>query len=253
MPKALWGAAWLAYHQDDFARAGSLGEELVAAARERELPLDVRNGLTVIGQVAVAEGRFADALDLFRRSAEICTKLGASWHLATSLFNLGQAALLTDDRAEAERLWRDSLAAYRELGDEHFAARLEGYLGYLPLLDGDLETAGGRFARSLEAFLVLGDDWGVAESMERSAVIAAARVNDERAARIAGAAEVLRERLAARSMPFDRLLVDPYLAAARTRVGEERWRDVSNDGRRMPLDAAIDLASGDGGDRGPDR
>ena len=112
---------------------------------------------------------------------------------------------------------------------------------------GDLRSAAMCFAESLEAFRALGDDWGVAESMERSAALAAARANDERAARIAGAAEVLRERLAARSMPFDRLLVDPYLAAARTRIGEERWRDVWNDGRRMPLDAALALASGGGG------
>ena len=253
MPKALWGAAWLAYHQDDFVRAGSLGQELVDTARNRDLPLDVRNGLTVLGMVAVAEGRFPDALELFRRSAEICTAAGAPWHLATSLFNLGQAALLTEDRAEAERLWKESLAAYRELGDQHFSARLQGHLGYLALLDGDRESAAMCFADSLEAFRALGDDWGVAESMERSAALAAAYADDGRAATVAGAAEALRERLGARPMPFDRLLVDRYLGETRTRVGEERWRDVSNEGRRLTLDAAIDLASGGGRDPGSDQ
>ena len=34
--------------------AGSLSERLVAAARERELALEIRDGLTVLGQVAVA-------------------------------------------------------------------------------------------------------------------------------------------------------------------------------------------------------
>ena len=243
LPTALWGAAWLAYHQDDFARAGSLGERLVTVARELELALEIRNGLTVLGQVAVAEGRFVDAFDLFRESVEICTELGASWHLATSLFNLGQAALLTDDRAGAERLWKESLAAYRELGDEHFAARLEGYIGYFGLLDGDLETAATWFTASLDAFRELEDGWGLAESMERWAALAAERADDERAARITGAAEALRERLGARPMPFDRLLVDRYLSEARTRAGEERWRELSNEGRRLTLDAAIGLAS----------
>jgi hypothetical protein len=88
---------------------------LIDVARKRELALDVRNGLTVVGQVAVAEGRFSDALELFRQSVDICTEVGPSWHLATSLYNLGQAALLTDDRAGADRLWKESLAATANL------------------------------------------------------------------------------------------------------------------------------------------
>ena len=110
LPRALWGAAWLAYHQDDFARAGSLGEELLAGARAHSLPLDIRNGLTVLGQVAVADGRFADALGLFRETVQICVEVGEDWYLATSLLNLGQAELLAGDRTEAERLWRDSVS-----------------------------------------------------------------------------------------------------------------------------------------------
>jgi tetratricopeptide (TPR) repeat protein len=251
LPKALWGAAWLAYHQDDFTRAGSLGDRLVSVSRERRLPLDVRNGLTVLGMVAVADGRFPEALELFRQSVEISTTVGSSWHLATSLFNLGQAALLADDRGEAERLWNDALSRYRQLGDEHFAARLEGHLGYLPLLAGDLEAAGTRFAASLEVFSGLGDEWGVAEALERCAVLAASRSKDRDAATIAGAAEVLRERLAARPMPFDRVLLEPYLVGARARVGEDLWRERSEEGRRMTLESAIDLALVDAGPRAP--
>ncbi len=251
LPKALWGAAWLAYHQDDFTRARSLGDRLVSTARERGLPLDVRNGLTVLGMVAVADGRFPEALELFRQSVEISTSDGSSWHIATSLFNLGQAALLADDRGEAERLWHDALSLYRQLGDEHFAARLEGHLGYLPLLAGDLEAAGTRFAASLEAFSGLGDEWGVAEALERCAVLAASRSKDRDAATIAGAAEVLRERLAARPMPFDRMLLEPSLVGARARVGEDLWRELSDEGRHMALETAIDLALVEAGPREP--
>ena len=242
LPKALWGAAWLAYHQDDFTRAGSLGDRLVGTARERGLPLDERNGLTVLGMVAVADARLPEALELFRRSVEISTIAGASWHLATSLFNLGQVTLLAGDRREAERLWKDALSRYRELGDEHFAARLEGHLGYLPLLDGDLEAAGTRFAASLDAFGGLGDEWGVAEALERCAALAASRSQDQEAATIAGAAEVLRERLAARPMPFDRVMLEPYLAGSRARLGADVWREHAEQGRGTSLETAIDLA-----------
>ena len=119
---------------------------------------------------------------------------------------------------------------------------MEGYLGYLALLNDDLEAAASWFRGSLEGSDDLGDEWGLAEAMERLAALAAARANDEHAARIEGAAEALRERLAARSMPFDRLMLGPLLAAARTRAGAERWSVASDEGRRMPLDEAIRLA-----------
>jgi L-alanine-DL-glutamate epimerase-like enolase superfamily enzyme len=47
------------------------------------------------------------------------------------------------------------------------------------------------------------------------------------------------------------MLLEPYLVGARARVGEDLWRERSEEGRRMTLESAIDLALVDAGPRAP--
>jgi hypothetical protein len=68
----------------------------------------------------------------------------------------------------------------------------------------------------------------------------AAGSESNRAARIAEAAQAIRETIAVQQMPYDRAIIDRYLADARAETGEAAWKSAWNQGRAMPLDDAID-------------
>jgi predicted ATPase len=242
--KALWGAGWLAYHQGDFERSGALGAELHALALGRGDRLAERNGLTILGKVAVAEGRFQEAIEPFRAALAICQELTPGWLVASSVFNLGTAMLLAGESAHAEELIDEARVRYRELGDAYFVARTTGYLAYPALLGGDLKLARSLTTTGLRMSLELADSWGIAEGMERISAAIAASGDGSRAARVAGAARAVRDTIALQPMPEDQAMIGPYLADARSRLGEQAWDEAWARGRSMPFYDAVEDALG---------
>ena len=64
----------------------------------------------------------------------------------------------------------------------------------------------------------------------------------ERAARLWGAADALREAIGAPLSPFERTELDTHTAAARTALGEEVFAAAWAQGRATPLNEAIEYA-----------
>jgi predicted ATPase/DNA-binding XRE family transcriptional regulator len=240
--KALWGAAWLAVHQGDYEEAERLTDELLLIERRLDDPIGTRNALTVRGMVAMGRGRYAAAVPPLRECVDICRPLGPSWHLATSLLNLAQPTMHLGDLAGAEALLHEARELYRGLGDRRFGARSVEYLAHTALLAGDTERAQTLFGSSLREFDEVVDGGGIAEALAGLSAVAAAEGQAVHAARIAGAAEGLRESQGARPLPFEQAITDRFLKEAREQVGEDAWRYAWEEGRAMDLEHAIDLA-----------
>jgi hypothetical protein len=64
----------------------------------------------------------------------------------------------------------------------------------------------------------------------------------EAAVELHSAADVILERISFTLMPDDRELSDEMLASARGAVGEDRARELENQGRALPLDQAVEMA-----------
>jgi hypothetical protein len=88
----------------------------------------------------------------------------------------------------------------------------------------------------------LGDRLIGSESIEGLACVAGAGGGAERAARLFGAAEALREAAGYQQAPRARSLREPYLAAARSQVGDTAWAEAWEEGRSMTFEEAIAYA-----------
>jgi predicted ATPase/DNA-binding XRE family transcriptional regulator len=233
--KALWGASWLAYHQGDFADTAALGESLLELADRTGNPIDVRNGLTMRGMSAMAEGRYEDAIPLFEQGLQICRELQPGWLLATSALNLGAAVLHAGDGPSAETLFVEARTRYRDLGDGAYEARAIRHLATCLLQRGELSGAS-----ELLRDCVLtdpGGDWGLAESLDGLSLVKSASGDAYRAGLLAAAAESLRDRIGARPHPFDVALGEPFRAALDRAAWDEGWRA----GREMPVSDVIEI------------
>jgi hypothetical protein len=98
----------------------------------------------------------------------------------------------------------------------------------------------------LEEALLLSRDIGtrelVAAELECLAWVAAALGQQERAARLCGAAEALREMLGAPLPPDERAGHDQAVHAMRAALGEETFAATWAAGQALPLEQAIALA-----------
>jgi hypothetical protein len=106
---------------------------------------------------------------------------------------------------------------------------------------GDQQQARSLHEESLKLSLELGDKLIAAESLEGLAC-SAARGEEERAARLFGAAETLREAVAYNQAPRERALREPFLGAARSRLEEATWEAAWAQGRAMTFEDAIAYA-----------
>jgi predicted ATPase/DNA-binding XRE family transcriptional regulator len=243
LAKALWGAAWLAFHQDDLRAAHEYSEQLLDLNDEQDRTIMRRNALTVKGMLSLAEGRYEAALVPLIASVEICEPIGRTWHLATSKLNLALASMHARRSDDASRLLQEALDLYLELGDERFIARVYVYLGHLALLEGQEAKAKELFSEGLRRFSRLGDQAGIAESLEGLASLSAVEGRTEQAALLWGTATGVRERTASKILPFERALIDRWLDETMATMGEAEWELMLAKGQDLDLEDAIARAT----------
>lgn len=239
--RGLWGAGWLAFHAGAYERTAERGEEMLRLLAGRADDLDRRNGLTLIGSAALADGRHEDAIAAYARALAICATTGTGWHLATSKLNLGTAKRQAGALSEATEVLEEALAIYEDLGDGHFTARVLVQLGYIALLEERPEDADHLLERAMGIFAELGDGWAIAEGLEAIATLRSER-DPGTAALLGGAAERLRERIAVLPHPSDVPVTAAALARARARLTAPAFDGAWGNGRQLPVPEAIRLA-----------
>jgi tetratricopeptide (TPR) repeat protein len=236
---AMWGAAWLAFHQDDLRAARRFSAQLTALSQQQELSIIRRNALTVEAMLHLAEGRFEDSIRPLRESVRLCEANDPGWLLATSKLNLALASIHTRRLKDASRLLEEASNLYLALGDERFLTRAHVYEAHLRLIEGNRSGAEELFNESLQHFLVLGDQHGVAESVEGLAAVSAANGATRAAALLWGTASQLREESSTRPLPFERSLIDPWLDEAKVTLGDQRWDEVISSGRGLDVEQSL--------------
>ena len=239
--KALWGACWLAFQQDDLSSARRHSDELMQVTSDNETSLMRRNALTVQGMVHMAEGDSEAALAPLQRSVAIADAGGMSWYMATSRLNLALGLLHVRRLDGASSLLDEARELYVRVGDERFAARVQTYRGHLELLRGDAGRASDLFCQSVRCFNEVGDQSGVAEALEGLAATSAATGEMDQAALLLGTARHAREGSMSKMLPFERALIDRWIDTAQKRLGEERWAGLLEQGSAMDIVAALEL------------
>jgi tetratricopeptide (TPR) repeat protein len=238
---AVWGAAWLAYQQGDRVTATAYGEELLANS-DGASPVVRRNGLTILGHLAVANGRADVAVPLLQEALDIAREAGLRWHVATSLLNLGTALLHQADYQRARQVLGEAVAAHEAAGDQVFAARSRVELGYAALVCEDLEQARSCFGAALTTFVEYLELWGVAEAVAGVAVLAAARGDADTAAVLTGASEATYAEVEAQVIAPDASLAAPFLAEARRKLADADWLAARDRGRGLSIEEAANRA-----------
>jgi predicted ATPase/class 3 adenylate cyclase len=111
-----------------------------------------REGLLRAGERAGSLGASAEALNYFKRAAELSEE---SANEASALYRAARAASLTGADEEACRLYEEAIVRYDQVGDTHAAARASAYLAYSERRLGRLEQA---IERTERAYQVIAND-----------------------------------------------------------------------------------------------
>ena len=203
------------------------------------------DSLAALGQVALARGDRDAARALHADGLAERRRVGDRPGMPASLSALAEVARLDGDRATARTLLEEALAVATELDDRHCVTLALLHLGRLAR-DGDDPAAADALYRQASP---VADDGSVpstastAEWLEGLGAIAVADGRPERAARLLGAADALRQAIGTPLPAHEAADRNDAVAGASAGLGEAAFRAAFAAGRIMPLAAAARLAT----------
>ena len=278
--RALAGLGWIAEPQGDYGRARAAYEESLRLYRRSDDRRGVANAMGDLGSLALDRGDYERATSLLEESLSLHRKLGRGEDVIGILDSLGVLASARGDPERSMSYFSEALILSRGTGNVRRTAVSLGNLGITTLVHGDPEQATVLLDESLALFRGIGDNSNIAVSLMDSALAALARGDHGRvlalceeslgllrkagdrqhiadcleimaggaggaarkAARLWGAAEALREEMGVPLQPENRKVLDPWIAAVRSGLGEAAWRAALAEGRAMLPEQAIEYS-----------
>ncbi len=212
----------------------------LAMLEPEEEPELVAYALTLRGAVQTITGQVAAAVLDLSRAIPLAREHSATVLPGIALHFQGICLQASGDIEGAEACFRAEIAISRSL--DHLPGAGHGLTGLGVLLHslGRREEALAAFREALVLHRAVADGWGIAKGLEGVAACVAGS-DPERAARLLGAAQAHRERIAHALWEPERVFLEPVVAGLKLALGS-RWDAVWAAGRATGRDAAIESA-----------
>lgn len=185
----------------------------------------------------------AGADEALETSCRLFREAGNGWGEAMALVTSGRVSILRGQVDAASERFRRSLALARAQGDALGQAIALNHDAWAELLLGRPDAARERFEENLTTSAGVGHDEGVAYGLEGLASVAAATGDIDRAGRLLGAADSIRERKGlhtAAAFTLHERAVEGILAGP----SADRFRSARVAGRALEVGHAVAFALG---------
>jgi len=227
----------------DYLRARAYLEESLALYRELGHLAGIGSTLSSLGQLAFRQGDYTLARPWLEEGLALWRTVGErGWGTTDSLTGLGELALRQGDYEQARAYLEEGLALSKEsgqnLGDPWVFVRL----GYHALRQGDAARARAVFEASQRQFSAAGWKIGVVFALEGLASLAVMQRQSERAVRLFGWADAVREAIGDRRPPDEQADVDRDMITIHSQLDETAFSAAYAEGRAMTMEQAIAYA-----------
>ena len=180
-----------------------------------------------------------------QESLQLYKEAGGHWDFAMALFSMGLLAAWQGDYPEARSQLETCLPLFNELRDRNHANGVRSELAHLERRQGHYAQAKPLYRETLLEWQRLGHRAAIAHELECLAMITKAQEDDQRAARLFGAAEILRENIAIPMTAAERVEYEREVNDLRSNMDEAVFAKAWAEGRAMTLEEAIALATED--------
>jgi non-specific serine/threonine protein kinase len=239
--ESLLSLGWVVHQQGDSGAARAFFKESLAISRELDNKTGIAESLRVLAWAASQWGDYGEARALLEESLAIWRAVGNTdcFGFGLSLGYLGWVAHGQGNYGEARVLLEESLAIHREIDNKYAIASLLPALAMVTRDQGNSGEARALLEEALTISRKLGYRNGMERALEGLAGVAVAQAQPERAARLLGTAERLREAIGAPLQPGDRAEHDRSVMAVRAALTEDAVAAAWAEGRAMSIEQAI--------------
>ncbi len=220
-----------------------LSKESLAIAREEGNTPALGYSLVMMGELtAIALQDYESALTYGEEAIAVSEAGGNRWGSSMTIFGLGFFARTIGDYDQARSRFRTCLPVFLEFGDKHRINMIQSELAHIEREQGQFKQAIPMYRETILEWQRLGHRAAIAHQLECFAFIAKAQEQPERAAKLFGAAEALREKINIAMTPQERIEYDRGIADLRANMDEKVFASHWAEGRSMRMDEAIEFA-----------
>jgi predicted ATPase len=241
--KALQVSATLAMEAGTTATVGPFADESARLYERLGDELGAARARTIRAWAHQAAGELDEARRLHQQAVASTRRAGDSWRLQVALNNLGNFSLDQEDFADAAQVLEEALELSRMIGFPDSKARVLINLGFARLGLVDPDRAESCFLEALTLASRTGSITSTCDAFIGLAAIAAARAEQERCARLMGAADAVLEEVGRRLDGWEQRVREVTLAAVHRDLAE-RAAALFAEGHALTRDAAIAYALG---------
>ena len=159
-----------------------------------------------------------------------------------TIFGLGFFARSIGDYDQARSRFRACLPVFLEFGDKHRINMIQSELAHIEREQGQYRQAISMYRETILEWQRLGHRAAIAHQLECFAFIAKAQEQPERAAKLFGAAEALREKINIAMMPQERIEYEREVTDLRAGMDESVFNSAWAQGRAMTMEEAIEVS-----------
>lgn len=236
LARAVHGLGVLLLQQGEYERARAALEQNLAVWRRLGDSLGLTKGLNSLGAAYRTLGQFDLARRELGESIQIARTTHDNGRLSAALSNLAVVEIDVGQPERAIPILQEAIELDRELGDSWAIAVDQGNLAGAMIRANQGADAHRLLCSVSDAVIEQGDVELTSDTLEHFAAALAELGDDERSARLAGAADRLRETTGMPLSAPDRSLLEHALGPARARTGNE---------------VGAGVCRGAGADRGP--
>jgi len=223
--------------------AYKIAEEAITLAHEVQ-DKSVRGAAlaNLAGVLAITQGDLEKANPYYEEGIQLLREAGSHWFIAMTSFGF---AIFNEGRgnyAEARSQFESCLPLFREMKDRHRLAMVRSELAHVERKEGRVERAEFIYRETILEWQRLGHRAAVAHELECFAFTAKAQEEDQRAVRLLGAAEALRENIAISMNPPERVEYDQEVNDLRVNMDKYIFDQAWAEGRALTMDGAITFA-----------
>ncbi|MEO7804025.1 MAG: tetratricopeptide repeat protein [Actinomycetota bacterium] len=240
----LTGLANAALANQDYDEARAIAEECLTIYREISGDLTTAAALGLTGGIAYYQGDLPAARALWEECVSMVRPTDNRRLAAAFIHGLGETARAQNDLVAAGPLLGESLAISRELGIPILIAGPLASLGLLARAEGNTLQADSLLREALTLVRDAGLRPQIPESLELLAGLAADKGELERAARLFGAAETMRQTAHSSIPPVSRGDYDNDVALLHNGLDEALFDKAWHEGKAMTIDEAVEFALG---------
>jgi hypothetical protein len=178
----------------------------------------------------------------FEKLRERMREAPGSYQVAMFHLGMGMDESVRGNYATAKRLFEDGREIFKRIGSLNFQLVMQSEIGHVERHTGNLRQAKAIYQETIKGWQEIGNRPAIAHQLECFGFLAIGEEEPQRAIKLFGAAEALRERVQSPRVEHEQVEYDQSVAQIRSMLAETEFNALWAEGCAMTMEQAIQFA-----------